>query len=240
MTEDLLSIRNARIGPVDAPLLGPIDLTLARGEALALFGPNGAGKSTLLRAILGLETLNGGDITFSDITFGAIPGKPGDPIRMARAGIGYAPEGRRVFPGLTARENMLAASDDPRVRRQARLEEMLALFPPLAGRLQAEAWRLSGGEQQMLAIARALMRRPKLLLLDEPSLGLAPNTAANLFAALAAVRQSGVAILIAEQNAAAASRLASRAAVLVGGKIVAEGPALEIAEPDSLASAYLR
>ena len=166
--------------------------------------------------------------------------KGGDPGRMARAGAGYVPEGRRVFPGLTARENMLAASDDPRAMRQTRLEEMLALFPPLTGRLKAEAWRLSGGEQQMLAIARALMRRPTLLLLDEPSLGLAPNTASGLFEALKAVRQSGVAILIAEQNAAAASRLASRAAVLVGGKIVAEGPAPEIAEPNSLALAYLR
>jgi branched-chain amino acid transport system ATP-binding protein len=235
MTKDLLTIQKARIGAADTALLGPLDLTLAAGEALALFGPNGAGKSTLLRAIMGLGALDDGEIIFDGNQV-----KGGDPGRMARVGAGYVPEGRRVFPGLTARENMLAASDDPRAKRQTRLEEMLALFPPLAGRLKSEAWRLSGGEQQMLAIARALMRRPKLLLLDEPSLGLAPNTAASLFEALAAVRQSGVAILIAEQNAAAASRLASRAAVLVGGKIVAEGPAPEIAEPTSLALVYLR
>ncbi len=235
MTKDLLNIQSARIGAVDTALLGPLDLTLAAGEALALFGPNGAGKSTLLRAIMGLKALDAGEIIFD-----GEPVKGGDPGRMARAGAGYVPEGRRVFPGLTARENMLAASDGPRAMRQARLEEMLALFPPLTGRLKSEAWRLSGGEQQMLAIARALMRRPKLLLLDEPSLGLAPNTASGLFEALGAVRQSGVAILIAEQNAAAASRLASRAAVLVGGKIVAEGLAPEIAEPSSLALAYLR
>jgi branched-chain amino acid transport system ATP-binding protein len=235
MTKDVLTIQKARIGATDTALLGPLDLTLASGEALALFGPNGAGKSTLLRAIMGLEALDAGEIIF-----GGKQVKGGDPGRMARAGAGYVPEGRRVFPGLTARENMLAASDDPRAKRHARLEEMLAFFPPLTGRLKSEAWRLSGGEQQMLAIARALMRRPKLLLLDEPSLGLAPNTAAGLFEALTAVRQSGVAILIAEQNAAAASRLASRAAVLVGGKIVAEGPAPEIAEPNSLALVYLR
>ena len=235
MNKELLTIQKARIGAADTALLGPLDLSLAAGEALALFGPNGAGKSTLLRAIMGLEALDAGKIIFD-----GEQAKGGDPGRMARAGAGYVPEGRRVFPGLTARENMLAASDDPRAMRQTRLEEMLALFPPLTGRLKAEAWRLSGGEQQMLAIARALMRRPTLLLLDEPSLGLAPNTASGLFEALKAVRQSGVAILIAEQNAAAASRLASRAAVLVGGKIVAEGPAPEIAEPNSLALAYLR
>ena len=235
MNKELLTIQKARIGAADTALLGPLDLSLAAGEALALFGPNGAGKSTLLRAIMGLEALDAGKIIFDGEQV-----KGGDPGRMARAGAGYVPEGRRVFPGLTARENMLAASDDPRAMRQTRLEEMLALFPPLTGRLKAEAWRLSGGEQQILAIARALMRRPTLLLLDEPSLGLAPNTASGLFEALKAVRQSGVAILIAEQNAAAASRLASRAAVLVGGKIVAEGPAPEIAEPNSLALAYLR
>jgi branched-chain amino acid transport system ATP-binding protein len=235
MNKELLTIQKARIGAADTALLGPLDLSLAAGEALALFGPNGAGKSTLLRAIMGLEALDAGKIIFDGEQV-----KGGDPGRMARAGAGYVPEGRRVFPGLTARENMLAASDDPRAMRQTRLEEMLALFPPLTGRLKAEAWRLSGGEQQMLAIARALMRRPTLLLLDEPSLGLAPNTASGLFEALKAVRQSGVAILIAEQNAAAASRLASRAAVLVGGKIVAEGPAPEIAKPNSLALAYLR
>ena len=235
MNKELLTIQKARICAADTALLGPLDLSLAAGEALALFGPNGAGKSTLLRAIMGLEALDAGKIIFDGEQV-----KGGDPGRMARAGAGYVPEGRRVFPGLTARENMLAASDDPRAMRQTRLEEMLALFPPLTGRLKAEAWRLSGGEQQMLAIARALMRRPTLLLLDEPSLGLAPNTASGLFEALKAVRQSGVAILIAEQNAAAASRLASRAAVLVGGKIVAEGPAPEIAEPNSLALAYLR
>ena len=235
MNKELLTIQKARIGAADTALLGPLDLSLAAGEALALFGPNGAGKSTLLRAIMGLEALDAGKIIFDGEQV-----KGGDPGRMARACAGYVPEGRRVFPGLTARENMLAASDDPRAMRQTRLEEMLALFPPLTGRLKSEAWRLSGGEQQMLAIARALMRRPKLLLLDEPSLGLAPNTAASLFEALAAVRQSGVAILIAEQNAAAASRLASRAAVLVGGRIVADGPAPEIAEPNSLALAYLR
>ena len=235
MNKELLTIQKARIGAADTALLGPLDLSLAAGEALALFGPNGAGKSTLLRAIMGLEALDAGEVIFDGERV-----KGGDPGRMARAGAGYVPEGRRVFPGLTARENMLAASDDPRAMRQTRLEEMLALFPPLTGRLKAEAWRLSGGEQQMLAIARALMRRPTLLLLDEPSLGLAPNTASGLFEALKAVRQSGVAILIAEQNAAAASRLASRAAVLVGGKIVAEGPAPEIAEPNSLALAYLR
>lgn len=235
MTGALLTIDGARIGAAETALLGPLSLSVSAGEAVALFGPNGAGKSTLLRAIMGLEALDGGTIEFD-----GAPVKANAPADMARAGAGYVPEGRRVFPGLTARENMLAASDDPRPQRSARMEEMLALFPPLAGRLKSEAWRLSGGEQQMLAIARALMRKPKLLLLDEPSLGLAPNTASGLFGALAAVRQSGVAILIAEQNAAAASRLASRAAVLAGGKIVAEGPAHAIAEPNSLAATYLR
>lgn len=234
MTKALLRISGARMGGAETPMLGPLDLTLHAGEALALFGPNGAGKSSLLRAVMGLETLDAGEIRFGDaLVIG------GDPQRMARAGAGYAPEGRRVFPGLTTRENMLAASDDPRAARDQRLEEMLALFPALGARLKAEAWRLSGGEQQMLAIARALMRRPRLLLLDEPSLGLAPKTTTGLFDALAAVRDDGVAILIAEQNAAAAAALASRAAVLAGGKLVAEGPAAEIADTNTLAAAYL-
>lgn len=235
MTAALLSIRGLRLGTADAAWLGPLDLTLHVGEAFALFGPNGAGKSSLLRAIMGLEVLDAGEIQFN-----GAPVVRNNSRWMARAGVGYAPEGRRVFPGLTTRENMLAGSEDPRPARDKRLDEMLVLFPALGARLKAEAWRLSGGEQQMLAIARALMRRPRLLLLDEPSLGLAPKMTAGLFEALAAVRDTGVAILIAEQNAAAAADLASRAAVLAGGKRVAEGLAAEIAETKALAAAYLQ
>lgn len=235
MTHAALEITNFRLGPETNPRLGPLSLTLQAGEALALLGPNGAGKSSLLRTIIGLETPNAGTITLN-----GAPMQLGDPIAMAKSGIGYVPEGRRVFPGLTAAENLLAVSDASRGERRARMAEILALFPALEARLQSEAWRLSGGEQQMLAIGRALMRRPNILLLDEPSLGLAPQTAATLYAALADVRLGGVAILLAEQNVADAAALADRAAILISGKLVAEGPADTVATPESLAAAYLR
>ena len=234
MSGPVLSIEGLVVGDGAAPRLGPVDFSVAAGQALAVLGPNGAGKSTLLRTIVGLERPAAGRIAVS-----GQPLPPGDPLKAAALGVGYAPEGRRPFPGLTTEENLTAVADVGRALRGQRLEEAYALFPRLAERRRQEAWRLSGGEQQMLAIARALMRAPKLLLLDEPSLGLAPMTAAGLFDAIAAIRDSGVAILLAGQNIARAAAVADHAAILVGGHVVAEGPPAALGDAAAIAARYL-
>jgi branched-chain amino acid transport system ATP-binding protein len=233
MIRPLLSLENVIVGPIHEPSLGPINLILDAGNIVTLLGANGAGKSTLLRLIMGLETPRTGSIK--------IDGEKtltGDPAGMAHKGIGFAPEGRRVFPGLPALENLLAVSEDSRRDRNRRATEMFDLFPALAARQRSEAWRLSGGEQQMLAVARALMRHPRMLLLDEPSLGLAPRLTATLFEAFLAIKQAGVAILLAEQNIGHAMSVADQVLVLGQGRIIASGPPTDFGEPEAITAAY--
>ncbi|MGZ0186716.1 MAG: ABC transporter ATP-binding protein [Alphaproteobacteria bacterium] len=233
MTAPVLALEDIVAGPVMAPWLGPINLSLHAGSITALLGANGAGKSTLIRFIAGLETPNVGALR--------IDGKimpTGNPRGIAQQGIGLAPEGRRVFPGLTTLENLLAVSEEPRRKRNQRATEMFDLLPALRARQRSEAWRLSGGEQQMLAIARALMRRPRVLLLDEPSLGLAPQLTATLFATFSAIRESGVAILLAEQNIGHAIAIADHVTVLSHGRIVANGTPTDFGDPEDIATAY--
>ncbi|WP_421994836.1 ABC transporter ATP-binding protein [Reyranella sp.] len=203
------------------------DLSLGAGEIVALLGGNGAGKTALLETVLGFRpgpvVLFGEDVTALGVE-----------RRVAR-GVGYVPEGRRVFAGLTVRENLQAACSLPAGARERRVEEMLALFPMLGERPGARAWLLSGGQQQMLALARAQMNRPRLLLLDEPTLGLAPAVVAELWRRLAALAADGTAILLAEQRAALALGVAQRAVVLSRGRVVRAGPAAEIAADPALA-----
>lgn len=209
------------------------ELAVSAGEIVALLGGNGSGKTALLETILGFRpgpvALLGRDVTSLDVE------------RRAALGVGYVPEGRRVFAGLTVRENLEAASSLPADARRRRVEEMLALYPMLAERPQARAWLLSGGQQQMLALARAEMSGAKLLLLDEPTLGLAPAVVGELFTRLKSLAAEGTAILLSEQRAGLALRVASRGVVLSRGRIVRQAPAEDLladpALPDLMAGA---
>ena len=202
-------------------------VTVQPGEIVALLGSNGAGKTTLLETVLGFRR---GPVRL----FGEEAGDLAVEARVAQ-GIGYVPQGRRVFAGLTVRENLEASCDLPAAGRAARVDEMLALFPMLGERPKARAWLLSGGQQQMLALARALVNRPKLLLLDEPTLGLAPVVVADLLQRLAAMAGEGTGILLAEQRAALALGIAHRGVVLRRGTVVRQGSAAGLAADPALA-----
>ena len=216
------------------PVLHGIDLQVRRGEVVALLGANGAGKSTLMKALAGLHRpvqggihLEGGDLT----RLGA--------EQVVAQGVVLVPEGRQVFPELSVLDNIRLGAFLQPADRDARVEEQLQRFPRLRERLHQRAGLLSGGEQQMLAIARALMSRPRILLLDEPSLGLAPKVIAELFAALDGLRRDGMTLLLVDQMAGLALALADRAYVIEGGRIVAQGTAAQIAADPVLAQAYL-
>jgi branched-chain amino acid transport system ATP-binding protein len=203
------------------------ELRVSGGEIVALLGGNGAGKTALLETILGFRA---GPVSL----FGRDVASLGVEQRVA-LGVGYVPEGRRVFAGLTVRENLEAASTLPAAARRRRAEEMLALFPMLGERPDARAWLLSGGQQQMLALARAEMSGARLLLLDEPTLGLAPAVVADLFRRLTALASEGTAILLSEQRAGLALRVASRGVVLGRGRIVRQATAADLLSDPRLA-----
>lgn len=214
-----------------------VSLHVGRGEAVAILGANGAGKTTLLKAIAGLVPVGAGaSVTFDGI---ALTGRPANEI--VECGIALVPEGRGIFGDLTARENLLLGAFPRRARMQelATLEEVLTLFPRLRDRASQRVHSMSGGEQQMVAIGRALMSCPDLLMLDEPSLGLSPLMTGELFKALAAIRTRGTAILIVEQNARRCLRLADRAYLLANGRIIGQGEAAALASDPDLAAAYL-
>lgn len=219
MNPPLLEIIGLSAGYGGAPALDGVSLTLAAGEAAGLLGANGAGKSTLLRTLIGLHPATAGRILLDGVP---LDGLPAD-VR-ARRGLGYVPEGRRVFPGMSVRDNLEVASFETAAERRRDVERCFSLFPQLAEKAGDAAWRLSGGQQQMLAVARALMGRPRLLLLDEPTLGLAPVMAAEVLAKIAEAAASGVGALIAEQSAARLPAAAGRAAALAGGRLLFDGP----------------
>lgn len=203
------------------------DVSVAEGEVVALLGGNGAGKTTLIETVLGFRH---GTV----VLFGQQAASFSVEERVS-LGIGYVPAGRRVFAGLTVRENLEASSSLPAAQRRRRTDEVLAQFPMLGERPDARAWLLSGGQQQMLALARALMNRPRVLLLDEPTLGLAPLVVADLLQRLAVMAAEGTAVLLAEQRAGLALRVAGRAIVLSRGRMVLAGSARELANDPRLA-----
>ena len=224
----------AAYGPVEA--LRGIDLEVRAGELVCLLGANGAGKSSTLRAISGLVRPTAGRILFEDR---AITGA--EPAAVLAAGIAHCPEGRRVFPYLTVEENLAMGAYVRRDREAVAqdLERVCAHFPILGERRRQAAGTLSGGEQQMLAIGRALMARPRLILFDEPSLGLAPTVVETTFAIIADIRRQGTTVLMVEQNAYLALQMADRGYVMETGRIVLSGPARALMADENVKRAYL-
>jgi branched-chain amino acid transport system ATP-binding protein len=219
-------------GPVSA--LQNVTLTVSVGEAVALVGANGAGKSTLFKSIVGFLRPRSGRLLFRGRDMSGVR-----PERRARMGLGYAPEGRRVFPGLTVRENLEVAVFGGKAERERRLDRAFALFPQLAQRQSQLGWQLSGGQQQMLAIGRALMGEPRLLLLDEPSLGLSPKLADEVLAAIKTIVGHGTAVLLAEQNVRKALACCDRAYVLEIGKVALSGASSTLRNAEEIRRAFL-
>lgn len=232
----VLDVKDLRVSYGAVAALHGISLRVNRGEIVTLIGSNGAGKSSTLRAISGLVKPAGGSIEFEGTPITRMA-----PHRIVRLGLIQSPEGRGVFPNMSVHENLELggyARDDRDAIAQDR-ERALGLFPRLRERLSQMAGTLSGGEQQMLAMARALISKPRLLLLDEPSLGLAPQIVQTIFKIIRDINAGGTTILLVEQNAHMALQVAHRAYVLETGKIVMEGPAAQLAASDEVRKAYL-
>ncbi len=231
----MLEIRSLRAGYGAIEVLRGVDLAVGAGEIVALLGSNGAGKSTLNNNVSGLYRPFGGTIEFDGQ---AIAGAPS--MRIVEAGLVQVPEGRRVFPNLSVRENLeLGSYRRGRAARAKNLERVLAVFPRLNERMTQLAGTLSGGEQQMLAIGRGLMSEPRLLILDEPSLGLSPLLVEEMFTLIGRLNRDGLAILLVEQNVVQSLAIAHRAYVLENGRIALSGAAAELAEHPELRKSYL-
>ncbi len=211
-----------------------VRLQVRPGEIVTLLGGNGAGKSTTLRAISGLVRPQAGSITFRGHELARL-----DPAAVVRLGIAHCPEGRKLFPDMTVQENLELGAYTRAGRLKDDLDRVFALFPALAARRRQPAGSLSGGEQQMVAIGRALMSRPTLLLLDEPTMGLAPAVVRDVAKAIRRLREEGVTVLLVEQNVQVALRLADRGYVLENGRLVAEGAAADLQRDDRVRRAYL-
>lgn len=236
MSEALLTIDGLIAGyEPEAPIVRGVSLEVLQGEIVTVLGPNGAGKSTLIKAIAGLVPKFAGTVKLeaADITASAAH-------LLARQGLAFVPQTDNVFTLMSIADNLRLAADIlPKADRASRIEEMYALFPDLARQRGLAAGRLSGGQRQMLAVARALMTRPRLLMLDEASAGLSPKYVGQVFAKLSEIRKNGPTILMVEQNAKAALALADRAVILVEGHIAHEGSAAKIAADPTIGALYL-
>jgi len=231
MTTPLLAVDDLHVAMGPQEILHGVNLTVPEGAIVAVLGSNGVGKTTLMRAVSGIYRARRGTITFRGEPIQNLPAH-----RIVREGLLQAPEGRQIFSNMSVRENLVLGGGD---FGTGELDHVLSMFPVLGERLKQNAGSLSGGEQQMLCIARALMRKPKLLLLDEPSLGLAPKIVALIFDLVQRIRAEGVSILLVEQNARAALRVADHAAVMEDGRIVLAGPAEQLRDDPRIAEAYL-
>ena len=230
----MLALDDVRVAYGNVEVLRGVSLRVAAGELVCLLGANGAGKSTTAKTISGLLRPRDGRITFLADRIDGLPAHA-----ILRAGIAHCPEGRRMFPEMTVRENLEMGAYIRGRGAEADLDRVLDRFPVLRQRARQVAGTLSGGEQQMLAIARALMSNPKLLVLDEPSLGLSPTMVETTFQLIAEIRQQGVTVLMVEQNAALALRMADRGYVMETGRTVLEGPARDLLVNEHVRRAYL-
>lgn len=236
MTEPILQLKNTSVHYGGVTALANVDIELRRGEVLALMGPNGAGKSTVLKALFGLVPLESGHVEFMGNTI-----KP-QPHKLVQAGVVFVPQGRRVFPSLSVKENLElgALVTSSRYAARSRLDEVLQLFPALKIKISASAGMLSGGQQQMVAIGRGLMSKPEILLLDEPTLGLAPKIVKEVFAAIQEINQRfGTSIIVVEHNVRSLLDIAHRGYVLDKGKVVAHGTAAHLKETQVMQKVFL-
>ena len=231
----LLTVKDLRVAYGQIEALKGVSLEINQGEVVAILGANGAGKTTLMRAISGLLPKKAGSVELEGVDITRTPAE-----KIVRLGIAQSPEGRRVFGTLSVAENLvLGGFTQPARSRHASLEMVYAMFPRLAERRNQLSGTLSGGEQQMLAIGRALIAKPRLLLLDEPSLGLAPIIVQGIFASLRKIAESGVTVLLVEQNARSALKLADRGYVLEVGQIVMSDKASVLLQSPEVQEAYL-
>jgi branched-chain amino acid transport system ATP-binding protein len=219
----------------DLPIVHGIDFSINSGELVVVLGPNGAGKSTFVKAIAGIVPIHAGRTMLGDVEITALPLH-----EKIRQGLAFVPQTENIFATLTIGENLLLAADIlPRPERADRLANIYDLFPDLASRPSLKAGQLSGGQRQMLAVARALIVKPRLLILDEPSAGLSPKIVASVFANLQLINRSGVTIILVEQNVKAALAIAHRGVILVEGRLRHQGPALSLASDPAIAELYL-
>jgi len=230
----LLTLTDVEVAYGAVTALRGVTLEVAEGEIVTLLGANGAGKTTTLRTITGLLRPRAGEVRLDGQPLSTIPAHD-----LVARGVSHVPEGRRVFPSMTVRENLMMGAYRDRRRAGADLERVLALFPRLGERIGQAGGTLSGGEQQMLAIGRALMSRPRLVLLDEPSMGLAPMVVKTIFEVIAEINRDGVAVLLVEQNATSALRIAGRGYVLETGQVVLADTAAGLLTDDRVRQAYL-
>ncbi len=231
----MLTVTDLRIAYGKAEVVHGVSFGVEAGECVALIGPNGAGKSTILKAVCGLMQPTGGDIVFEGRSIAGLPGH-----EVARVGIATCPEGRQMFPEMTVMENLrLGAYRRRKEDISPEIDEMMELFPRLRERAAQMAGTLSGGEQEMVAIARALMAKPRLCIFDEPSLGIAPKVVDEIEETLMKIKKRGVTILLVEQAVSMALRVADRAYVLEAGEVVTAGTSEEMSNDPRVQSAYL-
>jgi branched-chain amino acid transport system ATP-binding protein len=232
----MLELQQLTVAYGEARAVWDVSLQVAKGELLCVVGPNGAGKTTLVNTVAGILKPMAGRIVMDGTDISLLA-----PHKFCEAGIALVPEGRRLFTGMTVAENLDVGSYLPaaKARRRETLDEVLSLFPALKAKLPAPAGELSGGQQQMVAIGRALMARPRLLVLDEPSLGLSPLVVVDMFNAIRKISAGGITIVLVEQNVSMAMRVSHRACVLELGRIVAEGSPDELMKRPEIRQAYL-
>ena len=232
----MLQVDQIQVNYGAAPALWDVSLHVEAGELVSVIGPNGAGKTTLINAIMGLNALKAGKIVWEDQTVSQLP-----PHMLCERGLALVPESRRLFTGMTVRENLELGAMHPKARalRSQTFEQVCVLFPAVRAKLDQVSGTLSGGQQQMVAIGRAMMALPRLLLLDEPSLGLAPSIVAEMFRAIEAIHRSGTAVMLVEQNVSRALAISQRTYVLENGRVVTSGTSSELSNRPEIRKAYL-